>query len=137
MIASYEESIDESLSIEIGEVIMREIVEDLRLESMIEFPDIWIALGIFHHLSEIVSDTTSLTTHDLSKMTRSTDSVYGTREEVHESILEYSECLFMKRESRVFLRGKDDRFSIADTISIKSELDTIREDELGISEIPR
>ena len=99
MIASDEESIDKRLSIEISEVIMREIVEYLRLEGMIEFPDIWIALGIFHHLTQIISDTTSLATHDLSEMTRSTDSIYMTREEVHESILEYTEIFFLEAKN--------------------------------------
>ena len=137
MIASHEETIDECLSIEISEIMGREIMEDLRLEGVVEFPDIGEFLCISHHFTEIIPYATSLSSHDLSQVIRATYRVYSTREETHETIREFSEILFENRQSRIFLRREDDRFTIADTIFIESEFDAIGQDEFRISEIPR
>jgi hypothetical protein len=135
MVACNKKTIDECLSIEISEVLMREVMEDLRLERMIEFPDIWITFGIFHHFMEIISDTPRLSSHDLSEMRGTTYRIDRAREKVSETISKLSEIFFMDCKCCIFLRCESYRLPIADTIFIKSELDTIREDEFRISEI--
>lgn len=137
MITSDEKSIDKCLSIEISKILMREIMKDLRLEGMVELPNIGIFLCIFHHLIEIVSDTSSLATHNFGKMIGASDRIYRTREKIHESVSKNPKVLITKSERSVFFGCKSYRLTIANSISVKSELDTIRENELRISEISR
>lgn len=137
MIASDKEPIYKRLSIEISEIMGREIMKDLRLEGVVELPDIRIFLSISHHLTEIISDTLSLSSHDLREMPCRTDGIDIVSHECSHLILENTELLRSYIEHISLLPSDDNRFAIADTVIVESELDPIREDELRISEIPR
>lgn len=137
MIASNKETIYKRLSIEISEIMRREVVENLRLESMVEFPDIGIFLSISHHLTEIISDTLSLSSHDLREMPCRTDRIDIIRHECLHLILENTELLRGYIEHIPLLPSYNNRLTIAYTVIVESELDTIRKDEFRISKIPR
>lgn len=112
-------------------------MEDLRLERVIELPDIWIPLSIAHHLTEVISYTSGLSSHDTCEMTRATDRIDWTREEVCESICEYCKVLLMECETRIFFGGERDRLTVSDTILVESELDTVRQYQFCITKISR
>lgn len=103
---------------------------------MIELPDIRETFGVPHHISEVITNSLCLSSHDLSKVSGRANRIYIVRYKCLHLLSENFEFFWETVEHISRLFRDDDRFSIADTVVVKSKLDTIGQDKFRVPEVP-